>query len=168
MIPSAAVIDAVSALFTEAFEGPPDAAHTWFTDNEPGSGLFGTLDRLTAAEASTPPGGAEASEATGAPGATVAAHVEHLRWSLALSNALARGERPAADWEESWSVRAVDAPEWDRLREALRSEYRAMRDDMRSRADLPAALVTPGIALVAHAAYHLGAIRQLARALRGG
>ncbi len=162
MLPSPAVISAVADLFREAYEGPQDPSSTWFTDNQPGSGVLGVLDALSSVQASTPLGG------SGAPqqGATIAAHAEHLRWSLALSNALARGEQPEGDWEQSWSVRTVTAEEWERLRMALRQEYTSLLQAIQARGNLPAELVTPGIAIVAHGAYHLGAIRQMVRLLQ--
>ena len=162
MLPSPAVIRAVADLFREAYEGSQDPSSTWFTDNQPGSGVLGTLDSLSSEQASTPLAGSGAPQQQGA---TIAAHAEHLRWSLALSNALARGEQPEGDWEQSWSVRTVTAEEWERLRTALRQEYTSLLQAIQARSDLPAELVTPGIAIVAHAAYHLGAIRQMVRLL---
>ena len=88
----------VAELFSEAYTGP-NHAYTWFIGNEPGSGLFGTLENVSADDASS----------RQPSGSTVAAHTEHLRWSLAVANAFARGETPQMDWAESWSVRSVDA-----------------------------------------------------------
>ena len=145
-------------LFTEAYAGPADHSSTWFTNNEPDAALFGTLRHLSAEEASTPP----------APGvSTVAAHTEHLRWSLALANAYVRGEMPQADWEESWAVQSVDPQVWDRLRAELRQEYETLRRAIEAREDWShPQLVTGALAQVPHAAYHLGAIRQLARLVK--
>jgi hypothetical protein len=92
-------------------------------------------------------------------------HAEHLRWSLALSNALVRGETVSGDWEQSWSVQTVTAAEWDALRGTLRGEFETLRKTIRSQTDLPEPYVTAGIAIVAHGAYHLGAIRQMVRQL---
>lgn len=160
MLSADVVIGSIAALFTEAYEGPQDGSFPWFTDVETGAGVLGTLGSISATEASTSPGG------SGASGSTVAAHAEHLRWSLALSNALVRGEQPEADWEESWAVRTVDEQEWGHLRDVLRAEYETLLRDMRTRSDLPAEMVTPGIAIVAHAGYHLGAIKQILRSLK--
>jgi len=62
-------------------------------------------------------------------------------------------------------VRTVTASEWDDLRGALRREFEPLRQVMRSQTDLPEQYVTSGIAIVAHGAYHLGAIRQMVRQL---
>jgi hypothetical protein len=160
MLPAAIVIDSIASLFTEAYEGPRDGSAYWFSDGENGDGVLGTLSSISATEASASPDG------SGRAGSTIAAHAEHLRWSLAFSNALARGEQPEADWEQSWKVLTVDTGEWDRLRDALGREYRALLQEIEGRSGLPEFLVTPGIAIVAHAAYHLGAIRQLVRLLK--
>ena len=162
MLPAEVVIGAIAALFEEAYAGSKDASSTWFTDNQPDAGVLGTLASLSAAEASV------SLDGSGMAGSTIAAHVEHLRWSLALTNALIRGEQPTASWEESWRVITVDAEGWSRLRDALSAEYRTLLQDMRQRSDLPAELVTPGISIVAHGAYHLGAIRQMVRQLKRG
>ena len=42
----------VTDLFFEAYTGP-NHADTWFTNNEPGSGLFGTLQNVSAKDASS-------------------------------------------------------------------------------------------------------------------
>ena len=155
MFSSSVVTQSIAQLYTEAYEGAQDPSSTWFTDNLPDAGVLGTLESLSAAQASQSIGDPDLQ------GSTIAAHTEHLRWSLALANALARGEQSESPWEESWLVRTVNPEEWDRLRLALRSEYRALLQAIQAQSDLPAELVTPGIAIVAHAAYHLGAIRRM-------
>jgi hypothetical protein len=149
--------EALLELFSEAYTGP-NHAYTWFIDNAPGSGLFGTLGALSAEEASRP----------GPSGATIAAHAEHLRWSLALANAFARGEEPKVDWKESWTVRTVDAEAWESLRSELRQEYETLHAALSKQADFSDRQLLTGImALVPHAAYHLGAIRQLRLFVKG-
>jgi hypothetical protein len=138
-------------LFSEAYTGPTHD-YTWFIDNAPGSGLFGTLSSLSAKQASQ----------EGPSGATIAAHAEHLRWSLELANRYARGEQPQADWQESWTVKAVDAEAWQRLRGELRREYETLYAALAKQEDFADRQMLTGVlALIPHAAYHLGAIRQL-------
>lgn len=84
-----------------------------------------------------------------------------------MANAFARGEEPQAKWSESWSVDRVDAAAWERLRADLRREYETLlaaleKSDL-STFDLPT--LTGILALAPHAAYHLGAMRQMALAL---
>lgn len=139
-------------LLSEAYTGP-NHAHTWFIGNKPGSGLFGTLDALSA----------EAASKEQPSGTAVAAHTEHLRWSPAHANAFARGEVPTGVWSASWSVRTVDASAWDKLRADLRREYDALLAAIEQREDFSdPQMLTGMLALIPHAAYHLGAIRQMA------
>ena len=142
-------------LFTEAYTGP-NGPHTWFVDNKPGSGLFGTLDGVSAGDASRP----------SPTGSSIAAHAEHLRWSLALTNAYIRGENPTPSWAESWTVRTVDAEVWQKLQADLRGEYEEVLAALGRQEDLSDPQMLTGIlALTPHAAYHLGAVRQLVNAL---
>lgn len=142
-------------LFKEAYTGP-NGPHTWFIDNRPGSGLLGTLEGVSAEDAS------KASPS----GSTIAGHAEHLRWSLALTNAYVRGENPTPSWAESWTLRTVDAAAWEELRADLRREYEAVFAALgRLEGVSDPQMLTGILALTPHAAYHLGAVRQLVNAL---
>ncbi|MDX1935387.1 MAG: hypothetical protein SFU56_22535 [Capsulimonadales bacterium] len=156
------VLKALADLLTENFEGPHDPPGPFFTDTEAGTGLFGVLERLSAEQASVTPGADEARR-----GATVAAHAEHLRWSLALMNAWMRDEQPEHDWEDSWSITTVDPVAWDTLRNALRDEYRRIRERIAAQTELPDFYVAGSFGFVAHMAYHFGAIRQYVLLIAG-
>jgi hypothetical protein len=151
-------LQSLTTLLDEAYKGPADATNTWFTTNEPDAGIFGALEALTAAEASRPivPGGS-----------TIAAHAEHLRWSLAYANAWYRGEHPQNAWAESWLVREVTPGAWESLRQALRAEFDTVRAAI-SAADVwdNPLFLTASLALIPHAAYHLSAMRQMLLVLR--
>jgi len=150
---SESLVQTLLELFTEAYEGPRDTGSTWFTNNEPDAALLGTLRRLSAEAAST-------SLADGS--LTAAAHAEHLRWSLAMANGVVRGAPPQFDWAESWTVQTVDPEAWDRLREALRHEYETLREAIATQPFWENPQYLTGVtALIPHAAYHLGAIRQM-------
>jgi hypothetical protein len=150
-----AVLRAVMPILAEAFAGPADPRSTNFVNNEPDCGVFGTLDRLSAAEASTPP----------TPGrATAAAHAEHLCFSLDVSTRWLRGEHAHADWRGSWAVQAVDDAEWMKLRERLRDEYAQFLELIDARPEVDEELLAGIVGTVAHAAYHLGALRHVALA----
>lgn len=150
---------AVLDLFAEAYQGPAEE-WTWFvTHGDPNAGLFGTLAQLTAEEASTP-----AIEG----GHTIAAHTEHLRWSLAFANTFYRGEVPEQNWEESWAVQRVDEEQWQGLQAALREQYDTLYEAIGQHSDGSDEMFLRGtIATIPHAAYHLGAIRQLVRIAKG-
>lgn len=145
--------------FREVYDGPSEE-YPWFIDPSPNSGLLGTLEGLTAREASKP---------ISKGGTTIAAHTEHLRWSLALANALFSGDVGQPDLAESWRVRVVDNDEWKALRQALQREYTLLHRAIEQQANWSDAEFLSGtIALVPHAAYHLGAIRQIVTVIKPG
>ncbi len=144
-------------LFTEAYDGS-SKDYTWFIDNAPKSGMLGTLEDISSEEAS---------RTFVENGSSIAAHTEHVPWSLALSNAYMRGEQPKSPWSESWLVKTVSADEWNTLRSNLRSEYETLRQGIEKQQDFSdEQILTGAFAFVAHAAYHLGSIRQMKLLLR--
>jgi hypothetical protein len=144
-------------LFTEAYEGAgPDGS--WFVTSRPDTGVFGTIAALDAAAASQPlrPGGP-----------SVAAHVEHLRWTLALVDATLRGQPWQPDWAASWSVETVDETAWRELTASLRRDFERLRGTLAGSPTIPDPMALRGVlALAAHGAYHLGSIRQHPAAVR--
>jgi hypothetical protein len=152
-IPVADVMAVARELFTEAYEGPTPQG-SWFVSARQDAGLFDTVGRVTARRASRPsrPGGP-----------SIAAHVEHLRWSLERVNATVAGAPWQPDWSESWSVSEVDDAAWDELRSALRREFDQLRATLEGTPDVSDPMILRGlVALAPHAAYHLGAVRLLA------
>jgi hypothetical protein len=156
---SMTVLNSVVELLTEAYAGPPDPSTTWFIDNAPNSGVLGMLEEVSALEAS------KSVDGSGEAGTTIAAHTEHLRWSLAMMIAAIRGE-PLGAWKESWRLLYADAAEWERLRSSLRAEYETLQEALKSQTDLPEEYLTGLLALLPHAAYHLGVMRQMIERVR--
>lgn len=153
-IPMADVIAIARELATEAYEGPQPQG-SWFTSAGADAGLLGTLADLDAVAASQP----------GRPGGpSIAAHVEHLRWSLANVNATIRGAEWQPDWSASWSVVSVDESAWKALRKEIEREFADLRSALESEPDVRDPMMLRGVlALAPHAAYHLGAIRVLVK-----
>jgi len=152
---TATLIQSIVNLLTEAYAGPPDPRSTWFIDNEPDSGLLGTLANVSAVEAST------SADGSGEPGSTIASNVEHLRWSLANANAALRGEAYNPNWSESWNLLDADEVKWDRLRRELRAEFETLCEAIKNHSELQGVFLDGVLALVPHAAFHLGIIRQM-------
>jgi len=150
---TAVVYQSIITLLTEAYAGPPDPSSTWFIDNEPDSGILGLISKVSAAEASW-------SYNNNQPGTTIAAHVEHLRWSLANANRAIEGKPLQGTWPESWSTLSADDAAWVPLRNELRREFETLRDNFQKQKDMPDDYLTGVLALIPHAAYHLGTIRQ--------
>lgn len=153
-VPMSEVIAIARELVAEAYEGPQPHG-SWFTSNAADAGLFATLAGLTADAASRP----------GRPGGpSIAAHVEHLRWSLANVNATIRGEAWNPDWSASWSVATVDEAAWGTLRADVARAFAELRAALEGDPDLSDPMMLRGVlALAPHAAYHLGAIRVQAK-----
>lgn len=141
-------------LLKETFEGPPPDTGSAYLDKN--AGLFQTLDQLTA----------EAASVSARPDApTVAAHCEHVRFYVLALHELMRGATAKIDWSQSWLVRTVTPAEWDDLKQSLRRAYTALDGHLRTLQHWGDEEVGDGLAIIVHTAYHLGAIRQLARTL---
>lgn len=150
---------ALSRLFAELVNGAP-AGGGAFILNSGDSGLLRSLDVLSAADASRSANG----------GATIAAHVLHLRFGLSLMNAWAvEGDNPHVNprWDEAWKVSAVDAAQWDEIRAGLRAEAARWLDALGAPRDTSARGLAEMMGSIAHLAYHIGAIRQIAQDARG-
>ena len=155
----ALLAQSVTTLLGELVQGA-DPKECWVL-NPDDPGLLASLDRLSAPAASTPaPAG----------GASIAAHVDHLRYGLDLLNRWARGEEnpfATADWTASWQRGTVTDAEWDSRRQALRAELDAWNGVIGQPRELSQFELTGLLASVVHLAYHLGAIRQIDRAAQG-
>jgi hypothetical protein len=146
-------------LFSELVDGPP-ARGDAFMLNSGDAGLLRSLDTLSAAEASQSTNG----------GATIAAHAQHLRYGLSLMNQwAAEGGNPFIDakWDEPWRLSTVGAAAWDEIRSGLRAEAYGWLKALNTPRELAPVELTGMISSVAHLAYHLGAIRQINKGLRG-
>jgi hypothetical protein len=145
-------------LLHEVLDGPAETAA--FVLNRGDLGLLASLDEISAADASVRP-------ADG--GTSVAAHVDHLRYGLELLNRWARGEDPwsTAHYAASWQRTDVDEAQWRARRDALKQEARIWTASVTDRVEWNELSITEAFSSVVHLAYHLGAIRQIARATRG-
>jgi hypothetical protein len=149
----------LETLFRELIDGPDERA-AWML-NGGDAGLLRSLVTLTASAASAAPVGG---------GASIAAHVDHVRYGLSLMNRWSQGEHDpwsTADWTASWSRSVVNDQEWVALRQALGAEARTWLDTLRAPRDCSEMELNGVIASIAHLSYHFGAIRQIDRSIRG-
>jgi hypothetical protein len=137
----------LQAVRREAFEGA--ATWSYFTDHGADAELFGTLDKLSAAEGSEVRGGS-----------SVAAHAGHVLFSLDASAAWIRGDRTRKDWASNWGSGAVNEAAWSRLRGQLREKYQELRQAIETQAAASVEALGGAVGAVAHMAYHQGAIKQ--------
>lgn len=146
----------VLAVLREAIEGPPEE-WSYFTDNARDAGWLGTLERVGAADASRLIGGT-----------SIAAHVHHATFAMDASTAWIRREWTPRDWKESWRVQTVDEAEWRALLARLRAGYEALLAAIEAHGATTVESFGGAVGAVAHAAYHLGAIRQKVGVMRRG
>jgi hypothetical protein len=146
-------------LFSELVDG---AGHKGaaFILNTGDAGLLKSLGTLSAADASRSVND----------GATIAAHAQHVRYGLSLMNRWAReGGNPFADatWDAAWKISAVNATEWEEIVRGLGDEAHGWLERLRTPRQVQGVELTGMIASIAHLAYHLGAIRQIDKSVRG-
>ena len=121
-----------------------------------GTGLLPTLNAVTADMASRTP----------FPGAqTIAAHCAHVAYYVRVNHDGMLGRAQQFDWPSSWREQQVGAPEWEDLKARVRREYDALIETLHSLETCSVQQIGDSLAIVAHTAYHLGAIRQLLRSL---
>ena len=133
----------------EALE-EPTVPYRCLTDHE---GLLSTLSDLDRATAS-------AETIPGDPTSTIAAHCGHLRFSALVWSEWLRGSRDPVDWSEGWGISGVDQEAWRQLIKDLESAFAAARESVASTDATSPEAVGGILSLVAHTAYHIGAIRQ--------
>ncbi|MFI5311467.1 MAG: hypothetical protein ACHQQ3_09560 [Gemmatimonadales bacterium] len=158
-MPTTETSKALARLFSELVDGAEKRGVN-FMLNAGDVGLLRSLDRLSAADASR----------SANDGATIAAHALHLQYGLSLMNRWARdGGNPFADatWDEAWKTNRVDAAQWEDIRSGLRAEAGHWAEVLATPRDCTRAELCGMIGSVAHLAYHLGAIRQIATGARG-
>jgi hypothetical protein len=149
---------ALSNMLIEIFNGPPGQEAYVINPGDPG--LLRQLETIDASAASRPP----------MPGrSTIAAHVDHVHFGLAIMNRWAAGEEnpwAGADWNGSWQRPTVTEDQWRMLRDNLRREADTWRDFVSKRATWDDMWAAVALSTVAHTAYHLGAIRQMLGVVR--
>jgi hypothetical protein len=150
---------ALRELFSELADGAPAGGGAYIL-NSGDAGLLRSLVKLSADGASRAVDG----------GATIAAHARHVQYGLSLMNQWAtEGGNPfaSAKWDEAWKTSTVDDAEWKAIRRDLGDEAHRWLEAIGTPREAAGPELNGLIASIAHLAYHLGAIRQIARAARG-
>lgn len=148
----------LTTLFSELVNGPPTTGA--FVLNQGDVGLLKSLDNLDANGASD----------NSHDGATIAAHVAHLRYGLSLMNRWARGEEnpfATADWQAAWRVTHVTEHEWRGLRGELREECERWLKALGLPREVQPIELNGMVGSIVHIGYHMGAIRQISARVRG-
>jgi hypothetical protein len=154
---SARVVRSLNVILTEIIDGA--ASNTAWVLNQGDRGLLASLDVLSAEAASASPDGR----------ASIAAHVDHLRYGFELLNRWTENHDPFvdADYSASWRRGRVSTADWRTLRMALAREAHAWVESMQQPRLWNDTTLTGALASAVHLAYHLGAIRQIDRTAKG-
>jgi hypothetical protein len=150
----------LARLFAELVDGTAAFADGGYIVNGGDVGLAKSIEKLSAADASRSTND----------GATIAAHVQHVRYGLSLMNRwAAEGGNPFADatWDEAWKIREVDERAWDEIRSGFAAEARRWLEALRTPREVSETELNGMVASIAHLAYHMGAIRQIHKQARG-
>jgi hypothetical protein len=145
-------VEAAAYLLRETFEGAPEGGPSAYLDR--GVGFFSTLGGIDAAGASRD-----------LKGTTIAAQTEHAKFYLDRLCEFLNDRTERVNWEDSWLIETVNDEEWSALRESVKHAYaNALRclAEAREWTDMKTGMA---MGLIAHSAYHLGAIRQMIKQL---
>jgi hypothetical protein len=143
-------VETIAYLLREAFEGAPEGQPNAFLDK--GVGFFSTLSSVNADGASR-----------SVSGSTIAAHTEHAKFYLDRLCEFISGQTDPVNWEDSWLIETVNEAEWEALQSSVRKAYERSLICLAEEREWTQMQVGMAIGMVAHTAYHLGAIRQLAK-----
>lgn len=154
------VTASLRTLLTETlFRADPRGSYV-INRGEPG--LIETLKSLTAEMVSTPP----------APGRKpIVSHANHVLFGLGLIDQAYQGHPEVfegADWSEAWKLQQVDSQEWQALLQELEQRGQSVLQHAIHPHSWSEIMLTGTFACAAHAAYHLGAIRQMLYDIQGG
>ncbi len=142
--------EAAAYLLRETFEGSPEGQPSAYLDR--GVGIFATLDGLSADAASKE-----------FHGTTAAAQTEHAKFYLDRLCEFMEGRDERVNWEDSWLIETVNDAEWDGLRTTVRRSYEETLKCIAAVDSWTEVNLGMAMGMIAHTAYHLGAIRQIAK-----
>lgn len=140
------------ALFQETFEGKGTAFGTIYLEDS--TGFFNTIENISAETASRSKGNT-----------TIAAHCEHTRFYLEFLTDYMNESFRMVDWKDSWKTKTVTEDEWNKLRGQLQKSYQKVKDTFKEIETWNDFKISGALGILAHTAYHLSAIRQLAKAI---
>lgn len=143
-----AFVESVAYLLRETFEGSPEGRGSAYLDR--GAGVFNTITPLSAEQVSR-----EVS------GTTIVAQLEHGKFYLDRLCEFIGGRTEKVNWEDSWLIEEVTDEEWSALKETVKKSYENVLRCLAGTENWDESKVGMAIGMIAHTAYHLGAIRQL-------
>jgi hypothetical protein len=146
-------LEALVYLLRETFEGSPEGQPSAYLDR--GIGFFSTLDGLSAEQVSQDIGET-----------TIVAQTEHAKFYLDRLCEFIGGRNERVNWEDSWLIETVNDDEWNALRASVKKAYESALKCLAAVDAWDTNKSGMAMGLIAHSAYHLGAIRQLIKSAR--
>jgi len=146
-------IESVAYLLRETFEGSPEGQPSAYLDR--GIGFFTTIDALSAEQVSHEFGDT-----------TIVAQVEHAKFYLDRLCEFIGGRTERVNWEDSWLIETVNDEEWTALRSTVKKAYENALKCLATTDSWDTSKAGMAIGLIAHSAYHLGAIRQIVKSVK--
>ena len=144
------LVGTAAYLLRETFEGSPEGQPSAYLDR--GVGLFNTLDGINAVSASQD-----------FFGTTISAQTEHAKFYLDRICEFINGRIERVNWDDSWLIETVNEDEWDALRQSVRRSYENTLRCIASVDEWNEERLGMMVGMIAHTAYHLGSIRQIAK-----
>jgi hypothetical protein len=140
----------ILVILRETFEGSPEGVGSAYLDRR--VGFLNTIETLSADQVSEQFGGT-----------TISAQTEHAKFYLDRICEFMSGRTEPVKWEQSWLIETVNETEWNALRQGVRKSYENVLQTFAQVESWDQENIGEAIAIIAHTAYHLGAIRQLAK-----
>ena len=116
--------------------------------------LFETLEQISAQQASQSHGGC----------ATLAAHVEHIRYYLqVLEDRMFKRDLSYVNWGTIWeTINTVTDDEWELMKTKLKETYERINGHLNNAETWEGQHeISAMFGIILHSAYHLGEIRQM-------
>ena len=144
------IVKVLETMLLETFEETQD--QPIYLDR--GTAFFQSIEEITAQQASQPMGNC----------ATIAAHVEHVRYYLdVLEDYMFKTALSYVNWKEVWeTVSTVSDDEWHEMKTNLKSTYERIKGHLHGAETWDGELeLSAMMGIIVHSAYHLGEIRQM-------
>jgi hypothetical protein len=138
----------VLIILRETFEGSREGESSVYLDQE--VGVFKTLENISAETASVKINST-----------SIAAQTEHTKFYLDRLCEFIGGQTEKVNWDLSWLIETVSGEEWDILRDGMKKSYKNVLLCLAKVETWDQDNIGDALAIIAHTAYHLGAIRQM-------
>lgn len=143
--------DVIKSVLAETFEGIEEGSPSRFIESSPGTGIFGTLETINANQASEDVNGT-----------TIAAHAHHTMYHMDVCCNNLEDKEQDIDWNISWEISEVNDEEWLEIKRGLETQYQRLSKlvDESEFKTFDKHIIQGSLS---HAAYHLGAMRQMTK-----